>query len=335
VFIDQATIKVKAGDGGNGCLSFRREWGVPRGGPDGGNGGKGGDVLIESDSGSSTLLDFQYRRAYRAGRGMHGEGKDKSGRQGADVVIRVPCGTSVFEGDKLLADLVVPGERVVLARGGRGGRGNTAFKSATNRAPRQVEEGQPGQAKSIRLELKLIADVGLVGFPNAGKSTLLRRVSAARPKVADYPFTTLAPYLGTVRLRQGSSFVIADIPGLIRGAHEGKGLGTRFLRHIERTRILLYLLDASRDDPAHDLRVLKEELRCHGAGLQSKPHLIALNKIDLLQLPHRRPQFDRQTRTHRISALTGEGVPALLRALEDLLRGGPPGKGPQGRAEER
>lgn len=284
MLIDQAVINVYAGDGGNGCLSFRREKYVPRGGPDGGDGGRGGDVLLIADPQLSTLLDYHYRQHYRAERGQHGRGKKMTGASGENLVLKVPPGTTVkdIEGGEVLGELLQPGDRLVVARGGRGGRGNAAFASPTNQAPREHEPGGAGQERRIELELKLIADVGLVGKPNAGKSTLLSAVSAARPKIADYPFTTLEPHLGVARLSKDRSLVVADIPGIIEGAHEGKGLGLRFLRHIERTRILAYMIPVDCEDPSAEYQLLRSELEEYSPELAGKPHCIVFSKADLL-----------------------------------------------------
>jgi GTP-binding protein len=286
VFVDEVAIHVRAGDGGRGCVSFRREKYVPRGGPDGGDGGRGGSVILEADEGLGTLLDFRYRRHYTAPRGRHGEGSDRHGAGGEDLLLRVPVGTTVRERDTglLLGDLTRHGERLDVARGGRGGRGNARFATSIQRAPRQAEPGEAGEERALRLELRLLADVGIVGFPNAGKSTLVARLSAARPKIADYPFTTLVPTLGLVRLDEGRSFVIADVPGLIPGAAEGKGLGLRFLRHLERTRLLVHLLDldpATGRDPVEDWGTIQTELLAYSPELAARPQLVAANKTDL------------------------------------------------------
>jgi GTPase len=282
-FLDEAKVLVKSGDGGNGCLSFRREKFIEFGGPDGGDGGAGGDVVVEAVAGLNTLIDYRYRQHFRAGRGGNGAGQNRTGAGGEHVVLRVPVGTQVFAEDQqtLLADLVEPGQRVVLAGGGRGGCGNTRFKSSTNRAPRRADPGQPGQEFQIVLRLKLLADAGLVGLPNAGKSTFLAAVSHARPKIADYPFTTLYPSLGVV-LTGGAEFVLADIPGLIEGAHQGVGLGTRFLGHIERCRVLIHLVDGTQHDVAAAYRTIRDELLAYGGGLVTKPEIVVLNKIDAL-----------------------------------------------------
>src|SRR5947207_9270919 len=290
MFIDEAIVRVKAGDGGNGCLAFRREKFVPRGGPSGGDGGKGGDVIMESSERHNTLVHFRFNPEYKAQRGRHGEGSNRTGRDGEDVLLKVPVGTIVYDvetGEKV-HDFSHPDDRMVIARGGRGGRGNAQFKTSTHQAPREHEEGRPGEERALRLELKLLADVGLVGYPNVGKSTLISRISAARPKIADYPFTTLEPNLGVVAVGDPpheKSFVVADIPGLIEGAHLGAGLGTQFLRHIERTRLLVHLVDVSdasgRPDPVKDVEVINQELESFGAGLEDKPMIMAASKIDV------------------------------------------------------
>ncbi len=327
MFIDQARIYVKAGDGGNGCVSFRREKYVPKGGPDGGDGGKGGDVILRADEGLHTLVDFRYRRVFRAQKGAHGQGSHKTGRSAPDLVIPVPVGTLVRDAHtgEVIADLVRHGQEVVVARGGRGGRGNARFATATRQAPRFAEPGEKGEERVLDLELRVLADVGFVGFPNAGKSTLLARISAARPKIADYPFTTLHPHLGVVRVAEGQSFVAADIPGLIEGAHRGAGLGHQFLRHISRTRLLLFLLDLSAEDPEHTYEVLRSELRAYDPSLAERPRVVALNKIDLPDARARvetvRAAFEgRGIPTYPISALTGEGVEELVRVLYRRLQ---------------
>lgn len=284
MFIDYAKITVISGNGGNGIVSFRREKFVPKGGPDGGDGGKGGDVIIQADSNLHTLLDFRYKKIFKAEPGKHGQGSRKSGRGGKNVVIRVPCGTMIksVETNELLADLVREKQEFIVAKGGRGGRGNQHFATPTKRTPRHAEEGQPGETCEILFELKLIADVGLVGLPNAGKSTLLSRLSAATPKIADYPFTTLKPNLGIVKYKENQSFVLADIPGLIEGAHKGKGLGLNFLRHIERTKVLAYLIESVSENPFADYEVLKNELEKHNPELIESPSIIVLTKMDLI-----------------------------------------------------
>ncbi len=327
MFIDRAIIQVKAGDGGQGCVSFRREKFVPKGGPDGGDGGDGGDVILVADENLSTLLDFQYRHHYRAQRGSHGEGSHRHGKRGGSLIVPVPVGTVVKDADAeaVLADLVHHGQRAVVARGGRGGRGNARFATSTHRAPRQAEPGGPGEERRVELELRLIADAGLVGFPNAGKSTLLSRVSAARPKIADYPFTTTEPYLGVVGLADGRSFVLADIPGLIEGAHQGAGLGHTFLRHISRTRVLVHLIDlAAGRDPVSDFQAVNGELWLYDESLKDRPMLVALNKIDEPEARAKVPEASEAIgapgfRVFPISAATGEGVDALMKAIADEL----------------
>jgi len=294
MFIDEAKIRIKAGDGGNGCVAFRREKFVPRGGPSGGDGGKGGDVIMESSQAHNTLVHFRFNPEHNAQRGRHGEGSNCSGQSGYDVVLKVPVGTSVYdiESGELVHDFSQPNERVIVAHGGRGGRGNQHFATPTHQAPREHEPGRTGEERHLRLELKLLADVGIVGYPNVGKSTLISRISAAKPKIADYPFTTLEPNLGVVSIGDISdpkhySFVVADIPGLIEGAHEGAGLGMQFLRHIERTRMLVHVVDVSdssgRPDPVKDFEVIMDELKSFGAGLEKKPMIVVASKIDALQ----------------------------------------------------
>src|SRR6266478_4085236 len=284
MFIDEATIRVKAGDGGNGCLAFRREKFVPRGGPSGGDGGKGGDVIMESSERHNTLVHFRFNPEYKAERGRHGEGSNCTGREGGDVTLKVPVGTIVYDeetGQKIW-DFSRPDERIVIAHGGRGGRGNARFATSTHQAPREHEQGRPGEERVFRLELKLLADVGLVGFPNVGKSTLISRISAARPKIADYPFTTLQPNLGVVAYGDEGSFVVADIPGLIEGAHEGTGLGLEFLRHVERTKLLAHVIDVSSTgrDPVDDFLTISRELELYKADLLRKPQIVAASKMD-------------------------------------------------------
>jgi GTP-binding protein len=328
MFIDRAVIYVKAGDGGNGIVSFRREKFIPKGGPNGGDGGHGGDVILVADEGLSTLLDFQHRRHFRAQRGGHGEGSNRHGRRGGSLVIPVPVGTLVRDAatKDLLSDLVQHGQRVIAARGGRGGRGNARFATATRRVPRQAEPGGAGEERTVELELRLIADVGLVGFPNAGKSTLLRAVSAARPKVADYPFTTTEPYLGVVALPDGRSFVLADIPGLIEGASQGAGLGHTFLRHIARTSVLIHLVDlaALGRDPLADFHTVHDELRRYDPDLGRRPTLVALNKVDVPEARERAGRIGPAIeslgyRVFQISGITGEGVNTLMEAAAGLL----------------
>ncbi len=323
MFIDEAKIYVEAGSGGEGMISFRREKYVPRGGPDGGDGGRGGDVVLETDPNLTTLQDYRYRSHYRAARGTHGGGSNRTGAEGAGVTLRVPVGTVVRDAGtgELLADLTEPGQRMTLACGGRGGRGNARFATSTHQAPQEAESGRPGESRTLRLELKLLADVGLVGSPNAGKSTLLARVSAARPKIADYPFTTLVPNLGVVSVGE-ASFVMADIPGLIEGASQGKGLGLQFLRHIERTRFLLLLIECTSADPAEEHRKLRSELAAHSPDLVALPHAVVLTKTDLAPgyLAPPVEAFPGARGVHAISSVTGEGVTALLHATFAGLR---------------
>lgn len=327
MFIDHAKIFIKGGDGGNGCVAFRREKYVPMGGPAGGDGGRGGNVIFVADEGMSTLMDFQYRKHFKADRGQHGLGKNQHGARGDDMVVRVPAGTVVIDDDsgETIADLTAAGQEAVIARGGRGGRGNSRFATAIHKAPSMAENGEPGEERWIRLELKLLADVGLVGFPNAGKSTLISRVSAARPKIADYPFTTLVPQLGVVLTRDKHSYVIADIPGLIEGAHAGAGLGHDFLRHIERNRVLLFILDAAQVDGRNvleDYRVLRSELEAYRPELMNRPYLIVANKMDLPEAPEnlRRLQELHGNKVIGISAVTGQGLSELIEKTYDLLQ---------------
>jgi GTP-binding protein len=327
MFVDEVDIHVTAGDGGRGCLSFRREKFVPRGGPDGGDGGLGGSVYIVATPRKNTLIDFRFHPEFEARGGQHGQGNNKTGHSADDLEIEVPIGTLVFEKDpagevELIADLTEDGQKVLVAKGGRGGRGNAQFVSSTNRAPRRTEPGEPGEERFLRLQLKLLADVGLVGFPNAGKSTLIARISAARPKIADYPFTTLTPNLGVVTLSDDRSFVVADVPGLIQGAHAGQGLGDRFLRHIERTKVLIHLVDVSSGsgrDPVEDFDTIVEELRLFDPKVAAKPQIVAANKIDALDDRSRLTRLEKHVKKlglplHRISGVTGEGVDELLEA---------------------
>ncbi len=323
-FVDQAKIYVKAGNGGHGCISFRREKYVPKGGPDGGDGGDGGDVILVADPQIHTLYDFYHQVHFRAENGKPGMGKKMKGRDGEDLILKVPVGTVVRDAEtgKIIGDLIKPGQTLVVAKGGKGGRGNAHFATPTRQAPRIAEPGKPGEERWLILELKLIADVGLVGFPNAGKSTLLSRISAAKPKIADYPFTTLQPNLGVVKLWEGETFIVADLPGLIEGAHKGIGLGYEFLRHIERTKILLYVLDIFKEEEAiKDFEILKKELKLYSEELAKKDYLIALNKIDLIPDYEKIKQIislfpeEEQKKIYPISAVTGEGIPELLRAL--------------------
>jgi GTPase len=325
-FLDEAKVWVKAGDGGDGVIAFRREKFMEFGGPDGGNGGKGGDVAIEAVDGLNTLIDYRYAQHFKARRGGNGAGADRTGAGSEDVVLKVPVGTQIFAEDKetLLADLDVPGKRAIIARGGDGGFGNAHYKTSTNRAPRRADKGWPGEERWLWLRLKLIADIGLVGLPNAGKSTFLSVVSAARPKIADYPFTTLHPQLGVVRLSHAEEFVIADIPGLIEGAHEGAGLGDRFLGHVERCAALLHLVDGSQPDPVRAWQTVRAELEGYGGGLSAKTELVALNKTDAMTpqaRTSRRKALERAVGgpVHLISGVTSEGVPEVLRALADIV----------------
>jgi GTPase len=332
-FVDQVSIQVKAGDGGNGAVAFRREKFVERGGPSGGDGGNGGSVVFEADGGLSTLLDYRYQQHYRARNGQHGMGSDMNGAAADDLVLRVPVGTLIRDQDsgELLADLAAPGARAIVARGGRGGLGNMNFATSTRQTPRFAQDGTPGEERRLVLELKLIADVGLLGFPNAGKSTLISRVSRARPKIADYPFTTLVPNLGVVPYKDGVSFVMADIPGIIEGAAEGAGLGHQFLRHVERCRVLIHLVDLSAPGedraPLRDLEVLDHELERYSPELARKPQIVAANKIDLPDARERLPEFQaamaaRGVPVFPISAATGEGLSPLLDAVAQVLAGG-------------
>jgi GTP-binding protein len=328
MFVDEVDIQVAAGDGGRGARSFRREKFVPRGGPDGGDGGQGGSVFAVASPHLNTLVNFRFHPEFKAERGAHGQGSNRTGRDGRHLDLEMPVGTLVYErlpdGEvRLIADLTAIGQRALVAQGGIGGRGNARFATSTNRAPRRVEDGRPGEFKQLALQLKLLADVGLVGFPNAGKSTLIARISAARPKIADYPFTTLTPNLGVVTLGDHRSFVVADVPGLIEGAHEGHGLGTRFLKHVERTHVLVHVVDvsgASGREPVDDLETVRQELRLFAPGLANKPQLVAANKIDALDEPQRADRLARRAAElsmpfFRISGVTGEGVPELLEEL--------------------
>lgn len=344
--IDRAYVYVKGGDGGNGVISFRHEKYVPFGGPSGGDGGDGGSVYLLGDGSKATLLDFRYKRQFRAGRGAHGKGKEMHGRRGEDLLIRVPLGTLVRrreEGaaDVEVADVVEEGQKVLVARGGRGGWGNARFATPTDQAPRRAHEGRPGEEASLILDLKLIADVGVVGLPNAGKSTLVSTVSRARPKVADYPFTTLEPVLGVVEIGF-ESFVIADIPGIIEGAHSGRGLGLDFLRHVERTKVLVHLVDGGSDDLSRDLKALETELAAYEVPMTEKPRIIAVNKIDRPEVRARLPELRKEMKRAGsecffISAATGEGVDEVMKkALElvALARAAVPGAPPKERGEE-
>lgn len=332
-FVDEARIHVKAGDGGNGCISFRRERFIPRGGPDGGDGGKGGDVILQADAQLSTLLDFTYPKQFRAQRGSHGKGKNQTGRNGKDLILRIPVGTLVREDQtgEVLQDLLFDGQSFVAARGGRGGRGNARFATPTHRAPRRAEKGEPGEERWLRLELKLLADVGLIGFPNVGKSTLLSKISSARPKIGDYPFTTLVPNLGVVNREGDRPFVVADIPGLIEGAAQGAGLGLAFLRHVERTRLFIHLLELCGDpsrEPIRDFHALNQELKSYDPVLLEKMQIVALNKIDLPSVRERAGDLEKEFKKmgypfYRISGKTGEGteemVEGVCRTLQSIV----------------
>jgi GTPase len=341
LFIDEVKILVKAGDGGNGCLAFRREKYVPRGGPSGGDGGRGGDVLLVANEHQNTLLHLRYNPEHKAERGRHGEGSNKTGADGHSVEVEVPVGTVVYDDatGECLFDLAHPGDRVTVARGGRGGRGNARFATSTHQAPTEHEPGRPGEEKRLRLELKLLADVGLVGFPNAGKSTLISRISAAHPKIADYPFTTLEPNLGVVELPDFKSFVVADIPGLIEGAHLGHGLGTRFLRHIERTRLLVHLVDvspASGRDPVEDFETVQRELASFSEMLVQKPMVVVASKMDIAQDPERVEALRRHAAKQgisffEISSATGQGIEKLKFAMAERVLA--PASAPHARVE--
>jgi GTP-binding protein len=329
MFIDEARILVKAGDGGNGCLAFRREKYVPRGGPSGGDGGRGGDVTLVASEHYNTLLHLRFNPEHKAERGRHGEGSNRTGRDGAAIEVPVPVGTVVYDDQtgELLHDFTHSGERLVVARGGRGGRGNARFATSTHQAPTEHELGHPGEERRVRLELKLLSDVGLVGFPNVGKSTLISRISAARPKIADYPFTTLEPNLGVVLMEDQRTFVVADIPGLIEGAHEGHGLGIQFLRHIERTRLLVHLVDvsdASGRDPADDFHVVMRELTSFSESLAAKPMLLAATKIDVAQDPGRLRALEGLAAESglpffAITSVTGQGINQLKYAMAERV----------------
>lgn len=324
MFVDYAVINVYAGTGGSGAEAFRREMGVARGGPSGGGGGKGGDVILRADRQLSTLLDFRYQQHYRAERGQHGMGKNRTGRSGADLILRVPPGTVARDADsgELLGELLEDGDELIVARGGRGGRGNAAFATPTHQAPRRWEPGEEGEERRVQLELKLIADVGLVGQPNAGKSTLLSAISAARPKIAEYPFTTLQPNLGVVELPGLRTFVVADIPGIIEGAHEGRGLGLRFLRHIERTRTLAFMIPVDAEDPQAEYELLRDEVRAYSEELAEKPHCVVLTKTDLLGPGDEPPSVDAPEAwgVYAISAVSRRGLPQLLEGLWTKIR---------------
>jgi GTP-binding protein len=351
-FLDQAKIYVRSGDGGAGCVSFRREKFIEFGGPDGGDGGRGGDVVAECVEGLNTLIDYRYQQHFKAKTGMHGMGKNRAGGRGADAVLKVPVGTQIFEeGDEVtpIADLTEVGQRIVICKGGNGGFGNLHFTTSTNRAPRRANPGQVGEERTLVLRLKLIADAGLVGLPNAGKSTLLATVTAAKPKIADYPFTTLHPGLGVVR-QDGREFVLADIPGLIEGAHEGHGLGDRFLGHVERCRVLLHLIDATGEHAGKDYKVVRRELAAYGAGLDEKPEIVALSKIDAVDPDHLKKQRERLKRAMTsagpagrgrgqspllLSSAARDGVETALRALQKEIDAQLPGHSQAAQAEWR
>lgn len=329
MFIDRAKICIKAGDGGSGCVAFRREKFVPHGGPSGGDGGDGGSVYLEATDQMNTLLHFRYNPEYRAQRGEHGQGSNCTGRDGEDITVKIPVGTLVkdAESGEVLADFVESGQRVLLAKGGRGGHGNSFFTTSVNRAPRKWEVGHPGEVRYLELELKLLADVGIIGFPNVGKSTLISVISAAKPKIADYPFTTLTPNLGVVDVGDYRHFIIADIPGLIEGAHEGAGLGLQFLRHVERTKLLLHVIDvssATNRDPIEDYKVITNELKSYQVDLLDKPVIVVANKVDALDEPERLEKLrnfcqENNLQFHVISAATGQGTKELVRLVHKKL----------------
>jgi GTP-binding protein len=337
-FLDEAKVYIASGAGGNGCIAFRREKFIEFGGPSGGDGGRGGDVEVEAVNGLNTLIDYRYQQHFKAQRGGNGMGKDMHGANGKNIVLKVPVGTQIYEedGETLLADLTHVGERVTIAKGGNGGFGNAYFKSSTNRAPRKANPGQPGEERTIRLRLKLIADAGLVGLPNAGKSTFLATVSAAKPKIADYPFTTLHPQLGVVRV-DNQEFVLADLPGLIEGAHEGVGLGDRFLGHTERCRVLLHLVDGTGEDVGADYKTVRAEIEAYGEGLTDKPEVVALSKADALTPEMVKSQTAKLKKACKktplvLSSASGKGVPDVLRALFKVI--GEASAGEQAKAKE-
>lgn len=338
MFVDRAIVEVRGGPGGAGAEAFRRESGVPRGGPSGGDGGDGGSVVLQADPQLGTLLDFSYKRHYQAERGMHGEGSNRTGRSGDDLILRVPLGTLAYDDDtgELVGELLTEGDQLTVAMGGRGGRGNARFKTSTHQAPREWESGGEGTERRLRLELKLIADVGIVGEPNAGKSTFLATVTAARPRVADYPFTTLEPGLGVVELSGFRSFVVADIPGIIEGAHEGKGLGHQFLRHIERTRVLFVIVPVDADDPQSEFDRLRAELVAYSGELAERPFLVGLSKVDLLPSDAALPSVEAEGSLGVVgfSSATRRGIPELLEALWIATRPAPGAAGTDSEEEE-
>jgi len=330
MFVDQVKVILRAGQGGNGCVSFRREWGVPKGGPDGGRGGDGGSIFLVSEEGLSSLSYFRFHPINQARKGAHGEGSNRQGKKGADLTLSVPIGTVVKTADKgeILFDFLGPGQKFLAARGGKGGRGNASFATPTHRTPREWQKGEPGEEKKLILELKLIADVGLVGFPNVGKSTLITKISSARPVIADYPFTTLIPHLGVVDVGKEKSFVVADIPGLIEGAHQGHGLGDKFLKHIERTKILVHIVDVSPycgRDPVKDYSIVMKELEAYNPELSRRPQIVAANKIDLLGEEKERLEAVKKMASRKklpffaISALKGKGLKELVSAMAKTL----------------
>ncbi|MBI3399680.1 MAG: GTPase ObgE [Deltaproteobacteria bacterium] len=327
-FIDEAKIYIKAGDGGRGCISFRREKYIPKGGPDGGDGGKGGDVTIIADDGLTSLLDFKYKKHYIAERGDHGQGSNCTGKDGENIIIRVPVGTVLKDAEtaEIIEDVTVDGQKIIIAKGGRGGKGNAFFTSSTYQAPQFAQPGEKGQERWLNLELKLLADVGIIGFPNAGKSTLISHISAAKPKIADYPFTTLQPHLGVVKFGEHQNFVVADIPGLIEGAHTGKGLGIKFLKHIERTSLFIHLIDIAPQtgrDPIRDFEIINKELKAFNPDMAKKPQTIALNKVDITEARERLPILlkffkSKDMPVFPISAATGEGLDKLVKYVGSM-----------------
>jgi len=336
-FIDEAEIYVKAGDGGRGCVSFRREKYIPRGGPDGGDGGKGGDVWIIADNGLVSLLDFKYKKHYTAERGEHGQGSNCTGKGGEDIVIRVPVGTVIKDKEtgEIVEDLTVNGQSIIIAKGGRGGKGNAFFVSSTYQAPKFAQPGEKGEERWLHLELKLLADVGIIGFPNAGKSTLISHISAAKPKIADYPFTTLQPHLGVVKFGEHKDFIVADIPGLIEGAHKGKGLGIKFLKHIERTSLFIHLMDIlpqTERDPKKDFEIINKELTAWNPDMAKRPQIVALNKVDVTEAKERLPMLleffkSKDIPAFPISAATGEGLDKLVKYVGRMVARLREGKG--------